>query len=169
MSLRGLTLPRSVTCVASISLALILGCGGSNAPKPKNAVATSGVKGTVTIDGQPTGGVLVYAFNADKAPELGVAAIDGVSPMMYMAGRAITENDGKFSFTTYNTGDGLPDGNYVIAFFWTAGGDISDDGAKVNPPARPFNKKYAIPGKSEFKITVQKGKPVDEKYDLTTK
>jgi len=171
MSLRVSVLRGYVYLAAAIALSFQLGCGGgAKGPLPKNAVPTSPVKGIVKIDGTPTPGVLVCAYPADKLGSLSNLSIDSLSALPNQAGQTTTQADGSFGFSTYMANDGLPEGEYALAFFWTAGGSMEAEGSTVKPEAKPFNKKYAAPTKSEIKVTVTKGKASDMGVlELTTK
>ena len=141
----------------------LAGCSGSKGPQRE---PTFPVTGIVQIDGKPTPLVQVLLFPADKAPE--VIGNTGAPHA------GTTDSAGKFQITTYDTGDGAPAGNYVIAFYWPGSQLLSllgdPDEPKVDPVATKFNKKYGSPAKSKTKVTVEQGNPVDLKtIELTTK
>ncbi len=110
---------------------------------------TSPVFGVVQVDGEPVAGVTVECY-----PEAG--ASEKKSPIITAA-----DVHGKFSFTTYQFGDGLPEGAYRLAFKWkpiTAGGQDKLNGA------------YAEPAESKYKVTVVAGQPNDlGTIELSTK
>ena len=122
------------------------GCGKSEGPKPKNAKATTPVKGTVTIDGSPVAGVGVLFVPA------GDAADTVIDDEFVVAHSATTDAEGKFSVSTYVPGDGVPPGDYNVVFRWVPGP------LQPNPPnaaaLKAFSKKYGNPGKSEIKQNV---------------
>lgn len=73
-----------------------------------------------------------------------------------------TDKDGKFRFTTYILDDGLTAGSYSLTFRLMPEIPKNED---VGPDL--FKGKYKNPKKSEFKLTVEAGKPQTElKYDL---
>ena len=142
----------------------LAGCSGPKDPKREPTFAVTGV---VQIDGKPTPSVQLFVFSADKAPEV-------INNLLGAPHMATTDSKGKFQISTFATGDGAPVGNYVIAFYWqgnqmpSALGDPDDP--KLDPAATKFNMKYGSPSKSQFKVTVEQGKPVDLKtLELTTK
>ena len=76
-----------------------------------------------------------------------------------------TDENGKFSASTYDAGDGAPEGEYSVTFEWNKLNTVSMsfDGDKLDG-------KYNDPKKSTFKIKVEDGKPADMgKIELTTK
>lgn len=141
----------------------LVSCSRAKGPE---RLPTIPVTGVVQIDGKPTSLVQLFMFPADKAPE-GLGNTGALHS-------GTTDSAGKFKITTYDSGDGAPVGNYVIAFHWR--GDqvpslLGDpDQPKLDPVATRFNAKYGSPARSEFKVTVEQGKPVDLKtLELTTK
>lgn len=144
-----------------ICLQLILAVGCSNPPpKPKDQKETFPVSGIVHIDGKPVAGVQVFAYPADNPP-------GGQStPTTGALHNGVTDAEGKFKMATYNPGDGVPEGSYVVSFYWDGGVSpmlerSGDDERKVPPAAAKFNKKYGTPTKSKTTFTVEKGKPTD--------
>jgi 5-hydroxyisourate hydrolase-like protein (transthyretin family) len=65
---------------------------------------------------------------------------------------SVTDAEGKFSIGTYESGDGLPEGTYVLVFRWVELGIGATDKLKGA---------YADPKKSEFKVTVAAGETND--------
>lgn len=83
--------------------ALLAGCGvASDAPQ------IAPVRGTVTVDGEPRGGLTVTFY-----PEVGGRPASGK-----------TEDDGTFVLTTLNTGDGAPVGTSQVAVTGSGGGNF---------------------------------------------
>ena len=96
--------------------------------------------GIVNVDGNPQPGVLVECH-----PE------PGGEIQRPLSGH--TDEEGKFSISTYEAGDGLPQGAYTLTFQWmVAQGLTSID---------KFKGTYADPKKSEYKLTVNEGEPND--------
>jgi hypothetical protein len=130
-------------------MAFAAGCGGGSTDVPEVAP----VGGTVTVKGQPRGDLNVIFH-----PE------GGGRPAMGM-----TDADGRFTLTTYNTGDGAAVGTHHVAI--TAGGGSGDgQPAATGPPMPGFpgydqwmkeqrkkiDPKYADPKKSGLTYTVPK-------------
>jgi hypothetical protein len=134
------------------SFAILAGCGG-NEPFRK---PTSPVKGKITVDGKEPGSGIQIACHA-------VAGFDAVNPSV---STGESNPDGTFVLSTYQTGDGIPAGDYVLLFTWQ----------EFNIMARSYsgkdklNGKYATPETSTIKITVKEGEENDMGViDLTTK
>ena len=117
------------------------GCGESGPPRKE----TFPVTGKVIVDGQPAG---FLAVNCVRLSEL-----DKQNPT---ESKCLTEDDGSFKIATYVSGDGVPEGDYVLTFQW---GQLnlfthSYDGDKLNG-------RYSDPATSTIKFTVVKGKPTN--------
>ena len=142
----------SVVCIV-----LIGGCGGANSPskadlekrigKPLTEVAA--VSGIVNLDGTPTDGVNISLYGPTSGTSIK---------------NARTDRGGKFCFTTYLECDGLEPGEYKLTFMHVP------KEKERGPVEDLLNGKYSDPKKTEFTLTVEKGKPQKNlKYDLTSK
>jgi len=133
---------RGLAC-SVISLAILAFPGCSKPPRGGPRVPTFPVRGIVTVDGKPAATLRVECSPVSEKASL-------PNPIA-----ALTKEDGKFDLATYEGGDGVPAGEYRLAFTWgqyeLISGQYSGDKLK---------KKYADPEKSEVKLTV-KDKPVD--------
>jgi hypothetical protein len=110
------------------------------------------VTGKVTVDGKNVAHVKVVA----RAKEVG-------DPKFPILPQAVTKDDGTFELFSYESGDGIPAGDYALAFTWQ---DL--DGLRYAGPDKLGNR-YADPAKSTFKVTVEE-RPVDlGTIELTTK
>ena len=121
---------------------------------PKGLVRqkTYPVTGKVTVDGKAVAHVKVIA----RAKEAG-------DPKFPILPQGITNDDGSFELFSYEPGDGIPSGEYALAFTWQ---DL--DGLRYAGPDKLRNR-YADPAKSTFKVNVEKS-PVDlGTINLTTK
>jgi hypothetical protein len=117
------------------------GCGDSPPPRKE----TFPVVGKVVVDGKPAGFLVINCVRLSEA--------DKVNPT---ESKCLTEDDGSFKIATYVSGDGVPEGDYVLTFQW---GQLnlfthSYDGDKLNG-------RYSDPETSPIKFTVVKGKPTD--------
>ncbi|GIW99665.1 MAG: hypothetical protein KatS3mg111_2998 [Pirellulaceae bacterium] len=133
-----------------IGLLILVGCNSRN-PNWKETVP---VTGQILVDGQPAEGVHV-----DFHP---VAGMDQAQPTQT---KAMTDKEGKFAASTYVLGDGAPPGEYTLTFSWPKLNTLSMafEGDKLKG-------RYAKPESSQYKITVESGKPVDMgTIELTTK
>jgi hypothetical protein len=85
--------------VAALGLA---GCSsGTNFPK------THEIKGSVLVNGKPAPDVQV-TLNRTSADKLTVQATP----------HGVTDSNGEFFITSYNSEDGAPDGDYVVTIEW---------------------------------------------------
>ena len=126
---------------------LVIGCG--QPPRGGPRLTTSPLKGVVNVDGEPTEGVEVTC-----TPEPGTSEIK--YPIV-----ASTDVNGQFSLGTYQAGDGLPEGKYILTFAWPELSMVPKD---------RLNKAYSDPAKSEHKVTVVTGEPNDlGEIELSTK
>lgn len=91
----------STAVVLAASVAFVcLGCS-----KADNHVAVYPVKGTIHYQGKPINGAFVTL-----EPK---AAVEGVP-----GPRAMVQPDGTFAVSTFNGGDGAPEGDYVLMVQW---------------------------------------------------
>jgi hypothetical protein len=124
--------------VALIFSLLITGC--SQPPRGGPREKTYPVTGVVVVDGEPTEMVEV------------VCHPDGESSKIKYDVSTMTDKDGQFSLTTYQSGDGLPEGTYILTFKWMEPGFVPKD---------KFKGAYADPTKSTQKVTVVTGQKND--------
>ncbi|RMF43230.1 MAG: carboxypeptidase regulatory-like domain-containing protein [Planctomycetota bacterium] len=120
---------------------LVVGCNGND----RNWKETVPVTGVITVNGQPAEGVHVTFHPA--------GGMDQAQPTET---KAITDKEGKFAASTYVLGDGAPPGEYTLTFSWPKLNTISMafEGDKLKG-------KYDQPGKSQHKIVVESGQPLD--------
>jgi len=127
---------------ALIVLLLSVGCGGNELPGGPR-LETHSVTGVVQIDGTPTENVEVTCY-----PD---ADLSGIKyPVV-----GVTNKEGVFSLTTYNTGDGLPEGTYSLTFKWF------EAVMTLAPPKDLLKGAYTDLNNSQHKITVVKGKETE--------
>lgn len=123
------------------------GCGSAG-PQGGPRVGTVPVTGIVQVDGTPAGFLQVTAVAKEGA---------GAVPMNPAS---VTGADGSFSLSTYESGDGVPAGEYTLTFVWgemnLMNGQYSGD---------KLNGKFADPSTSQFSLTVTAG---GEPQDLGT-
>ena len=131
---------------STIAGSVLTGCSKKEEPFRKQ---TSGVSGQVIVDGVP-----VPAENPMKVDCHNVAGMDQEHPTI---SSALTREDGKFEISTYESGDGLPAGEYVLTFMW---GKMNLIAGTYTGPDK-LKGKYNNPDKSQFKISVKEGEPVE--------
>ena len=140
---------RLVALCLLASLPTCISCGSAGPER----LATYPVTGEVYIDGKPGGDVGVALHR--------VGGVDSNHPTVTTTR---TEENGKFSLSTYEAGDGAPEGDYVVTFAWDELDKLSM--AYSNDKLKG---KYSDPDKSEHKVKVA-GAAVDlGRIELSTK
>src|SRR4051812_16021638 len=91
-----------VAPIAILITILVVGCGRSGPSR----VTTHPTKGTITYQGQPIGGAFLALH-----PKVGAAADVPTAT-------AVVQSDGTFAVTTYDAGDGVPEGDYLVTVQW---------------------------------------------------
>jgi hypothetical protein len=133
---------RPLTIVAStvaiVVLLVLAGCGRSGPPR----AATNPTTGSITYQGQP----IVGAFLA-LHPKAGAAADVPTAT-------AVVRPDGKFAVTTYDTGDGVPEGDYVVTVQWRK---ATKSGGEFVPGPNLLPAKYTRPESSDVVVHVASG------------
>ncbi|MGE5191197.1 MAG: hypothetical protein ACM3U2_01765, partial [Deltaproteobacteria bacterium] len=132
------------------SLGACSGCGESSS----NRTPTYPVVGAVLVDGQPVEMLAVRCVRLSEA--------DKEHPT---ESQCFTAADGTFEISTYEAGDGVPEGEYVLTFQWGEWNLFSRtyDGDKLDG-------RYSDPAKSATKFEVVAGEPTDlGTIELTTK
>jgi hypothetical protein len=135
---------------ATVFVAIAVGCS----PQGPSRIKTYPVTGQVFVDGQPAADLAVF-FTSDS--------LDKDHPTYSTAN---TGADGKFEVSTYESGDGIPEGTYSVTFMW---GQVNLLTMGYGGPDK-LNDRYSDPASSKFKVTVKRGEPADMgKISLTTK
>lgn len=111
--------------------------------------------GEVCVDGKPAANLAVTCHD--------LAGMDRENPTL---SSSCTGDDGKFRLSTYEQGDGVPEGEYVLTFMW---GQMKLISMQYEGPDK-LKGRYTTPEKSPCRFKVEKGKPVDlGRINLTTK
>lgn len=100
-----------------LSVSIISGCGGKEAPPVEDLVP---VGGKVTFDGKPEAGIQVI-FTPTGAN------------MESRGGNGVTDASGAFTLKNYQGQDGVPAGQYFVTFSWMVG----PDGSAPKPGSPP--------------------------------
>jgi hypothetical protein len=134
MSIKHAWLNRATLLMATFPMLLILsGCSEQRVP-------VYPVSGKVTYKGQPPIGATVVLH-----PRSGVAASD-------VAPTGTVKGDGSFAITSYEPGDGAPQGEYVATIEWFKfAPELGGAGPNVIPP------KYVSAKTSPVKVSVSGG------------
>jgi hypothetical protein len=125
--------------------------------EPPYRKPTFPVIGKVTIDGAvPSSAVQVHFYPA--------GAVDTEHPTF---SQTETKEDGSFEISTYESGDGVPVGDYVLTFIWQ---EFSMLNRTYTGPDK-LGKRYSDPKTSEIKVSVKESEePTDMgEIKLTTK
>ncbi|MFQ5732027.1 MAG: hypothetical protein ACE5KM_08735 [Planctomycetaceae bacterium] len=143
---------RPVRAAAILTVALCCSCG----KEETNRKPTFPVTGRVTVDGKAPGSPIAVKCHP----------VDGMDKQNPTISSAFTAEGGKFEISTYNSGDGIPEGQYVLTFYW---GKHNPFTMNYGGPDKLKNR-YKNPKTSKFKITVKAGEPTDlGRIDLKTK
>lgn len=137
------------------TLGLLSGCGRKEEPYRKQ---TYRVVGVVTVDGVPP----------DTPLQITCHDVKGIDAEHPTVSASLTGQGGKFEISTYESGDGVPAGEYVLTFEWK---QINLVTMNFGGPDR-LNKRYNDPAKSEVRFVVEEGAqgPIDlGTIALTTK
>ncbi len=136
-----------------------LGCGSEPGPERK---PTFKVHGKVTVDGK----------TPDSPIQVHCHLLSEPDPNQTTVTAAQTDNDGHFELSTYESGDGVPAGEYALTFEWKQLNLVS---MSYGGPDK-LNKRYNDPEKSEIRFTVkepaegEEAQPIDlGTIELTTK
>jgi len=123
--------------------AALVGCGQDRNPSRK---PTFPVTGIILVDGDVP----------DSPLRIECAPVSEMDPDLFSVSFGLSNPDGSFRISTYESGDGAPDGEYVLTFAWT------DTSPLLGETTRPDKLKgrYADPGKSDIAFQVE-GQPVD--------
>lgn len=132
---------RVVVLVAALGLC---SCGDKiNIPNRK---PTFPVTGTLIVDGSPAEDVQVVCHS--------VTGLDKENPT---SSSTNTDKDGNFKIATYASGDGVPEGEYVLTFFW----GHTDVFTKEYVGPDKLNDRFRDPKTATQKFTVTEGTPTD--------
>ncbi|MGQ9576800.1 MAG: hypothetical protein ACUVUC_15970 [Thermoguttaceae bacterium] len=137
--------------VAALTVCLAVCSCGKKGPVRKE---TFPVSGQVFVDGQPAARLAVRCVSlGEPDPELPTFS------------HAYTDPQGNFRLSTYESGDGVPAGQYALTFTW---GDLNLMTMSEGPDK--LKGRYSDPKTSQYRITVEKGKRLDPlRIELSTK
>jgi major membrane immunogen (membrane-anchored lipoprotein) len=129
------TLTQRLMLVAAM---LLVGCGRSGPPR----VATHPTKGSITFQGQPVSGAFVALHPKQSShPEVPTST-------------AIVQPNGTFAVSTYDSGDGVPEGEYVVTVQWRK---VVKSGSDFVPGPSLLPAKYSRPETSDVTVRVAAG------------
>ncbi|MDY3552735.1 hypothetical protein R5W24_001823 [Gemmata sp. JC717] len=134
----------------ALLVGLAAGCGRSNLPD--HAVPVFKVGGTLTHKGAPMGKAIVTFHPAAPAP--------GDVKTKPPVATATADEQGRYVLSTYNAGDGAPEGPYTVTVYWPqdvkkkAKASLPEDDEPLGPDR--LKKQYADPKTSKLTATVGK-------------
>jgi hypothetical protein len=163
--------PRRVRLLCLLALPLIAGCGGSPSAQEridgemrrmgKTRDPVFPLAGRVLLDGQP-------ATFKKASQKLVVMLNDPAHPEAPLGARPFVEcePDGRFAFSSYFEGDGVPAGQYVVTFaqltYRKKRGHCGPDGLKnlyndpeENAKVAEFNINHQARGKTDYVFDLQ--------------
>lgn len=128
------------------------GCDGDEVER----VEVQPVTGRVLANGKPAAGAVLQFVPANSTDP------NAIRP------RAVAGDDGAFVFQTYDPGDGIPPGEYLVSVKWAGPKRKAaaapapeeqdpDGGAIMGPPPDYFKGKYANPRTSGLRVKVNAG------------
>lgn len=123
----------------------VTGCGDTGPER----VQVFPAEGKVIWNGQPVAGALVVLHPSAGNP---------------ISARAQTEKDGTFKLSTYDTGDGVPPGEYTVTVEWRK--LIQKDG-EYKPGPNVLPNKFSQPTTSTLKVRIAEGTNVLDPITLT--
>lgn len=146
-------LPRQTFPILT-TLVVLSGCSKKDEPFRKETIP---VTGQILVDGQPPGSP-IQIFCHD---------LNGMDQEHPSVSQANSDNDGRFAIATYETGDGVPPGEYALTFSWGEFNMVSMSFGGTDK----LNRRYNDVGQSEVRFEVKAGdKPLDlGTLELTTK
>src|SRR5436190_18563651 len=126
---------------------MLCSCSQQTGPIPSAAPqATSPVSGQVWVNGNPAAKLQVACNDTQ--------ATNGKSTPHPVG---LTDEDGKIEFSTYQKGDGVPAGDYILTFTWREWDPIFS-----RPTGNDrLHDRYTDAKKSAIRLTVKQGESVD--------
>jgi hypothetical protein len=133
---------KSTSALSAASAILVavmfVGCGRTEPAR----VATVPARGTISFQGQPIAGAFVALH--PKTPR------DFEAP----TATAVVQPDGRFAVTTYDAGDGAPEGDYVVTVQWRK---ATKSGGEFVPGPNLLPAKFSQPETSDLKVHIAAG------------
>jgi hypothetical protein len=126
-----------------MGLMLLCGCGGEQAFRKE----THPVTGAVTVNGKVP----------DSPIQVECHPLEGFDTEHPSISACETDSAGKFTISTYESGDGVPAGEYVLTFKWQEFNLLSRE---YSGPDK-LKDRYSDPLNAQIKLSVEAGKPKD--------
>ena len=103
------------------------------------------VRGTVTVKGKPAANAEVAFYGVDEE----LKSSDAPFP------RGTTDEEGHFELTSYDLGDGAPEGHYAVTVVWRTG--VNDDPEVNDTMPDRLRGRYADPSHTPLQIEITPG------------
>lgn len=139
------------TALAAAVLAAVMGAGCSKGDAPR--VPTQPARGQVLFDGKPLSGALVVLHRPGVATSE-TSTDKSKQKATPPTARGLTDSEGRYALTTYDTGDGVPEGEYAVTVVQRPAqkvGESYEQGPNVLPP------RYASPATTDLKVRIAAG------------
>jgi hypothetical protein len=147
---RPVSIGQGTALAAALLVAAMAASGCSKRPE-RPRVPTTEARGQVLLDGKPLAGALVilHPQGVDKV------TVDGAKePVPDPSARGVSQADGRFTLSTYDTGDGAAEGEYAVTVVHRPAkktGESFEPGPNVLPP------RYASAKTSGLRATIADG------------
>lgn len=132
---------KKLRITALLAAIAFVGCG--EPPKDAPKMALHPLTGIVNVNGKPATGAIVSLH------ESGTAEPGAVTPF------GITDENGRFSLTTYQPGDGAAEGRYQVTVSWADKLSQSSSEPEYGPEKLP--PRYQNPAMSGLELEVKPG------------
>ncbi len=148
---------RCASCVVMVLAAAIAGCGKHAPPPIKGAkLPVFPVKGKLIMDGKPMIAAAIIFNPVQKFPKEAAKLLP----------RAIADENGDFTVSTYGDGDGAPAGDYKITISWKGAEAVEmTDGARGELEEKA-PEGYQSPRMSRIRIKVKEEPNTLPTWDL---
>lgn len=130
-------------CCAIISFA---GCRKTS--DQRNWLQTHPTAGKISINGKSANGAIVRLFPVAPQPET-------VSPVIPSG---VVREDGSFELTSYEIGDGAPEGEYRVTVEWPDPKLLSPQLSMIQDPPDRLKNRFTNPERSTIKVRITAGK-----------
>lgn len=129
-----------ILCGCLAALHLIAGCS-----KSEERIPTHPVFGRVLYDGRPAVGVQVTLIPTD-APMV---------PQIPRNPHGLTDDEGRFTLSTFDEGDGAAEGGYQVVLLWPSPADPEREGLEEEETDRLFG--WYDPAHSTISVRIKPG------------
>lgn len=139
------------------TLLLLFACANCGCGQAKiDQVPVFPVQGTLLVGGKPAVGAMLTLHPARDAASTSLRSM------------AIAGEDGQFAFTTYLSGDGAPQGDFVLTAYWPDRRQPTNDpdGESEQLPPDLLHGRFSSPSRSPLRVQVEDGPNLLSPVDL---